>query len=70
MHRLLTWKREAGNDIRQADKNTGCAGERYNSNGIQDWRPTSYTVLKSNSFLTYFPDFGVRLAQHEVEEYS
>lgn len=70
MYRLLTWNRAVGNKIRQTDKNIAHAGERYNSNGIQNWRPTRYTVLKSNSFLTHFPDCGLCLAQHEVEEYS
>lgn len=30
----------------------------YSSNGIQGWRFSSYTVLESNDFLMYFPDFG------------
>lgn len=69
MYRLLTWKTAVGNKIRQAHKNIACAGERYNLNGIQNWRPAKYTVLKSNSFLTYFPDFGLCLARHKVEEH-
>jgi len=71
MYRSLTQKRAMGNKVRQADKNIAHAGEReIIQMGHRTGALGRYTVLKSNSFLTYFPDSGLCLAQHEAGEYS